>query len=149
MIKNLIKIANSLDKRGFSKEADMIDALLNKIAGGNEQDDDYTPYYHTPSYDDDDEPLEDTDIMTNLKHVNMSPDDISEDLYEENLPSESDKYTRTPELGMVNRMAAVEKLMDMSDEEFEELARRFPKTLNNMFGSGSLVQSSRVKKRFK
>ena len=32
MIKDLIKIANSLDSKGYSKEADQLDAIINKIA---------------------------------------------------------------------------------------------------------------------
>jgi len=37
MIKELVAIANSLDKKGFKKEADIIDELIKK-AGGHEKD---------------------------------------------------------------------------------------------------------------
>ena len=38
MLKSLIKIANKLDDKGFVKEADIIDGIINKIASKKEQD---------------------------------------------------------------------------------------------------------------
>ena len=38
MIKYLIKLANELDKRGLSKEADYIDAVLKKISSDEDLD---------------------------------------------------------------------------------------------------------------
>jgi len=52
MLKNLVKIANRLDSLGLSKEADVIDGLIQKMAT-NDWGDSYTspmgehrPYYH-------------------------------------------------------------------------------------------------------
>ena len=39
MLKELIKLANHLDRIGRTKEADYIDKMLNKIASGNDDDD--------------------------------------------------------------------------------------------------------------
>ena len=38
MLKELLNMANNLDNRGFSKEADMIDNILRKIASGDNED---------------------------------------------------------------------------------------------------------------
>jgi nucleoid-associated protein YgaU len=36
MIKQLIKVASELDAAGFTKEADQVDAIIKKIAGGKD-----------------------------------------------------------------------------------------------------------------
>jgi hypothetical protein len=48
MIKNLIKIAEQLDKNGFSKEADIVDIIIKRVASENLESEDVTESNLTP-----------------------------------------------------------------------------------------------------
>ncbi len=48
MIKNLIKIAEQLDKNGFSKEADIVDLIIKRVASEGIEAEDNTESDITP-----------------------------------------------------------------------------------------------------
>jgi hypothetical protein len=77
MIKDLMNLANSLDSKGLTKEADVLDLLIKKIA---QQDDinledldvDYEPYGHYEFDYRDEENWPHFKLMNNLPHLSHS-----------------------------------------------------------------------------
>ena len=131
MIKDLIKIANSLDKKGLTKEADRLDVIIKKIASGGEW-----PYSEEDS--------EDIYSLNAEMNAEINPDEISNEDYEANLLNDDINYTSSPESTMISRMMAVSKLLNMTDQEFDDLFERFPSVMVKLFGEDTMSPSSKV-----
>ena len=131
MIKDLIKIANSLDKKGLTKEADRLDVIIKKIASGGEW-----PYSEEDS--------EDIYSLSAEMNAEINPDEISNEDYEANLLNDDINYTSSPESTMISRMMAVSKLLNMTDQEFDDLFERFPSVMVKLFGEDTMSPSSKV-----
>ena len=131
MIKDLIKRANSLDKKGLTKEADRLDVIIKKIASGGEW-----PYSEEDS--------EDIYSLNAEMNAEINPDEISNEDYEANLLNDDINYTSSPESTMISRMMAVSKLLNMTDQEFDDLFERFPSVMVKLFGEDTMSPSSKV-----
>ncbi len=134
MIKSLIKIANSLDKKGLTKEADKLDLIIKKIASRGEW-----PYNEEES--------DDMYSLNSEMNAEINPDEISNEDYEANLSYDEDNFTYTPETTIISRMAAVDELLSMTDQDFDDLFKKFPDEMVRLFGRDSMFPSSKVLKR--
>lgn len=74
MIKNIILVANSLDKKGLTKEADILDKILVKIAQAAEELEE-----DNSESDDSDSESEDIVSSTTAEIVRLSEEEPSED----------------------------------------------------------------------
>jgi hypothetical protein len=72
MIKNIILVANSLDKKGLTKEADILDKILVKIAQAAEE-------LEEDNSESDDSESEDIVSSTTAEIVRLSEEEPSED----------------------------------------------------------------------
>jgi len=72
MIKNIILVANSLDKKGLTKEADILDKILVKIAQAAEE-------LEEDSSESDDSESDDIVSSTTAEIVRLSEEEPSED----------------------------------------------------------------------
>jgi hypothetical protein len=161
MLKELVKVANKLDSLGLTKEADVVDGLINKMAarvinpgdydydmvaelGGEDWDSD-TEHPHADflnKWEKEDPSIR--NIITNTEHESYDPDKHDISSYEMDEDSEETMYTgHSPEQDLVNRLSAAKKLESMSDEEFQKLMEEHPEVMRAIFGSGSLHEVRR------
>lgn len=134
MIKDLIKIANLLDSRGLVKEADKLDLIIKKIASSGEW-----PY--------EEEGSEDMYSLNAEMNAEINPDEISNEDYEANLLNDDINYTSSPESTMISRIMAVSKLLNMTDQEFDDLFEKFPNAMVRLFGEDTMSPSSKVSRK--
>ena len=133
MLKDLVKMASKLDALGLSKEADVIDSLVRKIAS---REDELQSYMSDSEYGMN---MGSADMEGDLSDVdpeNLSPED-SLNFDEEG----EDTSGETPEHVLVARMRAAEilkKLQEMSKYEFFKLYEAHPEAFHQLFGQGTL-----------
>jgi hypothetical protein len=116
MLKDLVKMASKLDALGLSKEADVIDNLVRKIASREDE---------LQSY-----------MRADVNPENLSPED-SLNFDEEG----EDTSGETPEHVLVARMRAAEilkELQEMSKYEFFKLYEAHQEAFHQLFGQGTL-----------
>ncbi len=133
MLKDLVKMASKLDALGLSKEADVIDNLVRKIAS---REDELQSYMSDSEYGMN---MGSADMEGDLSDVdpeNLSPEDLLN--YRE---GDEDTSGETPEDVLVARMRAAEilkKLQEMSKYEFFKLYEAHPDAFHQLFGQGTL-----------
>lgn len=135
MLKDLVKMANKLDALGLSKEADVIDNLVRKIASREDE---------LQSYMSDSEygmsmGTADADMEGYLSDVN--PEDLSGEDSLNFDEGDEDTSGETPEHVLEARMRAAEmlkKLQEMSKYEFFKLYEAHPDAFHQLFGQGTL-----------
>jgi hypothetical protein len=133
MLKDLVKMASKLDALGLSKEADVIDNLVRKIAS---REDELQSYMSDPEYGMN---MGAADMEGDLSDVD--PEDLS---LEDSLnfdKEDEDTSGETPEHVLVARMRAAEilkKLQEMSKYEFFKLYEAHPEAFHQLFGQGTL-----------
>jgi hypothetical protein len=130
MLKDLVKMASKLDALGLSKEADVIDNLVRKIAS---REDELQAYISDPEYGMNMGSAED---LSDVNPENLSGED-SLNFDEE----DEDTSGETPEHVLVARMRAAEilkELQKMSKYEFLKLYEAHPEAFHQLFGQGTL-----------
>ena len=79
MIKKLIKLANHLDKKGFSKEADYLDVIIKKSYDCKSKADDMEGNAISPEYD---EEMKERGGFSK-KQIENLPDEVQKELLED------------------------------------------------------------------
>lgn len=133
MLKDLVKMASKLDALGLSKEADVIDNLVRKIAS---REDELQSYMGDSEYGMN---MGTADMEGDLSDVN--PEDLSGEDSLNFDEEDEDTSGETPEDVLVARMRAAEilkKLQEMSKYQFFKLYEAHPEAFHQLFGQGTL-----------
>jgi len=135
MIKGLISLANRLDSLGHIKEADALDSVLKKLSGFS--------FKKEKGFEEPDDSFDDFDPSEETEYMGEEIEDFSES--EDDLFSKP-QYTGdsfSPEENLLTRLEAAEKLMRMSDEDFQMLQDSHPEAFEALFGAGTLTPAKR------
>jgi hypothetical protein len=139
MLKDLVKMASKLDALGLSKEADVIDTLIRKIAS---REDELQSYMSDPGYGMNRDDMEGD--LSDVDPENLSPEDLLSSIEES-----EDTSGETPEHVLVARMRAAEilkELREMSPREFLMLMESQPEAFSRLFGQGTLNEVPRPRR---
>ena len=133
MLKDLVKMASKLDALGLSKEADVIDNLVRKIAS---REDELQSYMSDSEYGMN---MGSADMEGDLSDVD--PEDLSPEDSLNYREGDEDTSGETPEDVLEAEAEAAEilkKLQEMSKYEFFKLYEAHPEAFHQLFGQGTL-----------